>query len=93
MIRVPPRFHVPLHWHTANETHTIVSGTFVIECDGKREVLTIGSFSYVPGKMAHEAWTTAKEGALLFITVDGAWDINWVNGPPKPQDLLADMPR
>ena len=47
----------------------------------------------VPSKMVHEAWTTCKEGALLFITVDAAWDNNWVNGPPMPQALLADMPR
>jgi mannose-6-phosphate isomerase-like protein (cupin superfamily) len=89
MIRVPVNFHVPKHWHTANETHTVISGTFVIECEGKREVLGAGSFNYVPSKMTHEAWTTTKEGALLFITVDSAWDVNWVNGPPKPQDLMG----
>ena len=93
MIRVPPHFHVPPHWHSANETHTVVSGRFIIECEGKREVLAAGSFNYVPSKMVHEAWTTPKEGALLFITVDAAWDIAWVKGPPKPQALLADMPR
>ena len=52
-------------------------------------MLGVGSYNYVPGKMTHEAWTTAREGALLFITVDAAWDINWVNGPPKPQDLMV----
>src|SRR4051794_30560210 len=31
MIRVPKDFHVPKHWHTANETHTIVSGTFIMQ--------------------------------------------------------------
>ena len=29
MIRVPPGQHVPPHWHSANETHTIVSGALV----------------------------------------------------------------
>ena len=89
MIRVPKNFHVPQHWHTANETHTIVKGTFIIESEGKREALAVGSFNFVPGKMVHEAWTTANEGALLFITVDGAWDLNWVNGPPKASDLVG----
>lgn len=89
MIRIPANFHVPMHWHTANETHTVISGTFVMECEGKRTVLGVGSYNYVPSKMTHEAWTTTREGALLFITVDAAWDINWVNGPPKPQDLLG----
>ena len=93
MIRVPKNFHVPKHWHTANETHTVVSGTFVIECEGQRVELGPGSFNYVPSKMAHEAWTKAKEGALLFITVDKAWDINWVGGPPKPEELSPGLYR
>ena len=89
MIRVPPNSHVPLHWHSANEVHVVLEGTFIMECDGKREVLTKGSFNYIPKTMQHEAWTTPDEGALLFITVDGAWDINWVNGDPKPEDLIG----
>ena len=89
MIRVPKNFHVPQHWHTANETHTIVQGTFIIESEGKREALGVGSFNFVPGKMVHEAWTGPDEGALLFITVDSAWDLNWVNGPPKASDLIG----
>jgi mannose-6-phosphate isomerase-like protein (cupin superfamily) len=87
MIRVPKNTHVPRHWHTANETHTIMSGAFIIECEGKREELGANSFNYVPSKMPHEAWTRPDRGALLFITVDGAWDINWVGGPPKPEDF------
>lgn len=91
MIRVPRNAHVPKHWHTANETHTIVSGTFIIECEGKREALGPGSFNYVPSRMHHEAWTTPGEGALLFITVDGGWDVNWVNGAPRPADLTGGL--
>jgi hypothetical protein len=43
--------------------------------------------------MHHEAWTLPDEGALLFITVDGAWDIQWVNGTPKPADVLGGRSR
>ena len=89
MIRVPKNFHVPKHWHTANETHTVVKGTFIIEHEGKRAILGQGSWNFVPSKMAHEAWTKPNEGALLYITVDSAWDINWVDGPPKPSDFLG----
>lgn len=85
MIRAPKNFYVPRHWHTANETHTVLSGTFIVECDGKREELGPGSFNYMPGKMIHQAWTR-DAGALLFITVDSAWDLNWVDGPPKPPE-------
>jgi quercetin dioxygenase-like cupin family protein len=83
MIRVPKNFHVRRHWHSANETHTVISGTFILQHgDGPREELEPGSFNYIPRRMVHEAWTKPDEGALLFITVDGAWDVNWVDGPP-----------
>ena len=86
MIRVPPNFHVPRHWHSANETHTVVSGTFIMEHDGKKISLGPGSFNYVPKKMIHQGWTKADEGTVLFITVDSAWDVNWVDGPPTAQN-------
>jgi quercetin dioxygenase-like cupin family protein len=89
MIRFPKNFHVPKHWHTANETHTVVKGTFIIECEGKRETLTQGSWNYVPSKVAHEAWTKPNEGALLYISVDSGFDINWVGAPPRPSDFLG----
>ena len=89
LIRVPDNIHVPMHWHSANETHTIINGTFIMECEGKRDTLGPGSFNYMPAKMHHQAWTTSKEGTLLFITVDKAWNINWVGGPPKPEDFIA----
>jgi hypothetical protein len=50
--------------------------------DGSRDELGSGSFNYIPRRMVHQAWTKPDEGALLFITVDGKWDINWVDGPP-----------
>jgi len=31
--------HVPMHWHSANETHTMIQGTAVFEHEGKRESL------------------------------------------------------
>jgi mannose-6-phosphate isomerase-like protein (cupin superfamily) len=78
MIRVPRNFHVPPHWHTANETHTIVSGTFIMACEGQKAELGPGSFNYMPAKMVHEGWTRPDENMLVFITVDGAWDVNFV---------------
>jgi mannose-6-phosphate isomerase-like protein (cupin superfamily) len=82
MIRNPKNYHVPRHWHTANETHTVISGTFIMEHDGgKREELGPGSFNYMPSKMVHQGWTKPNEGNLLFIMVDGPWDLNLVDGP------------
>jgi mannose-6-phosphate isomerase-like protein (cupin superfamily) len=83
LVRVPKDFHVTPHWHSANETHTVLQGTFVMECMGKRETLEEGGFNYMPARMIHEAWTTEKKEALLFITVDGPWDVNFVADPPR----------
>ncbi len=85
MIRTPKAIHVRKHWHSANETHTIVTGIAKFACDGKQSELGPGSFNYMPAKMVHEAWLPA--GSLTFITVDGAWDVNWVEGPPTAADL------
>jgi quercetin dioxygenase-like cupin family protein len=84
MIHVPKSFHVSAHWHSANETHTIVKGTFIMESGGMRDTLRAGGFNYTPARMIHQAWTPPNEDALLFITVDGAWDVNFVNEPPGP---------
>lgn len=79
IIRAPKNFHVPRHWHSANETLTIISGTFTMKHDGSDEkvALNTGSYSYMPARMIHEAWA-GDEGATFFITVDGPGDLNWV---------------
>jgi quercetin dioxygenase-like cupin family protein len=85
LIRAPKAIHIRKHWHSANETHTIITGTVGFACDGQRVELGPGSFNFMPAKMVHEAWLPA--GSLTFITVDGAWDVNWVEGPPTSADL------
>jgi quercetin dioxygenase-like cupin family protein len=80
LIRTPKDTHVPKHWHSANETITIIHGTFIVahEGDSDRVPLEAGSFAYMPARMIHEAWTGPDGEAMYFVTVDGAWDINWV---------------
>jgi mannose-6-phosphate isomerase-like protein (cupin superfamily) len=85
LIRTPKAIHVRKHWHTANESHTMIIGTATLACDGKRAELSPGGFNYMPAKMVHEAWLPA--GSLTFITVDSAWDIHWVEGAPTAADL------
>ena len=90
LIRTPRKMHVPTHWHSANETHTVIRGISVFEHESKREQLGPGGFNYIPAKMPHQAWTSA--GAVVFITVDGAWDVNWVGKPPGKTDLGQSPP-
>jgi mannose-6-phosphate isomerase-like protein (cupin superfamily) len=85
LIRTSKAIHVRKHWHTANESHTMISGKAVLACEGKRAELSPGGFNYMPAKMVHEAWLPAN--SLTFITVDGPWDVNWVEGPPTAADL------
>ena len=86
LIRTPKAIHVRKHWHTANESHTMIIGTATLACDGKKFDLNPGGFNFMPAKMIHEAWLPTN--SLTFITVDGAWDINWVEGPPTAADLI-----
>ena len=88
LVRLPKNAHIPMHWHSANETQTVLEGNFIVLCAGKKSVMEVWDFNYVPKKMPFEAWTR-KDGALLYITVDGAWDMNWVNGPPTREDMLG----
>jgi quercetin dioxygenase-like cupin family protein len=85
LIRMPKQMHVPMHWHSANETHTVIKGTMVFEHEGQRHELGPGGFNYVPARMHHQAWSS--DDALVFITVDSRWDNNWVSGPPTRSDL------
>ena len=85
LIRVPKQMHVPMHWHSANETHTVIRGSWTFEHEGMRHQLGPGGFNYIPAKMPHQAW--ASNDALVFITVDSAWDVNWVSDPPTKADL------
>jgi mannose-6-phosphate isomerase-like protein (cupin superfamily) len=90
-IRTPKAMHIPMHWHSANETHTMILGSAVFEHEGKQEKLGPGGFNYIPAKMAHQAWTT--EGSVVFITVDSAWDVNWTGNPPGKGDLGLTAPK
>jgi mannose-6-phosphate isomerase-like protein (cupin superfamily) len=85
LIRTSKAIHVRKHWHTANESHTMISGKAILACAGRRAELSPGGFNYMPAKMVHEAWLPAN--SLTFITVDGPWDVNWVEGPPTAADL------
>jgi anti-sigma factor ChrR (cupin superfamily) len=83
LIRNPKNFHVPRHWHTGNETITMIRGTFILEHDGGNKVeLGVGSFGYMPAKMIHQGWTKPDEEAVFFVTTDVAFNVNWVDGPP-----------
>ena len=63
LIHMPKQMHVPMHWHSANETHTMIKGTMVFEHEGKRHELGPGGFNYLPARMHHQAWSSETTGA------------------------------
>ncbi len=83
LIRGAANCHVPRPWHTASEAITVISGTFILECNGRREALTPGSFAYVPSQTVHEVWTKPDEGSLSFVTMDGPMDAHWLDSPAQ----------
>jgi mannose-6-phosphate isomerase-like protein (cupin superfamily) len=85
LIRAPKAVHIRKHWHSANETHTMTMGSAAFECDGKKAEFGPGGFNNIPARMVHEAWVGA--GSVTFITVDGPWDVNWVEGAPTAADV------
>jgi quercetin dioxygenase-like cupin family protein len=58
LIRSPRALHVRKHWHSANETHTMIIGKATFGCEGHKVELGPGGFNYMPARMVHEAWTT-----------------------------------
>ena len=89
LIRMPPNFHVPAHFHGVNETHTVIEGTFIIQANAERIALKPGGFNYTPAQVIHEAWTPENEGALIFVTVDGAYDLFPAASEVRPSGVQA----
>src|SRR6185295_6130219 len=56
LIRMNAAMHVLMHFHSANETHTMIKGQAAFECGGMRGVLGVGGFNYLPAKHPHQAW-------------------------------------
>jgi quercetin dioxygenase-like cupin family protein len=68
-------FSAPLHHHTANHYVTVVSGTLLLNVDGKEQKLPAGSFFAFSNKAKHT--TSCAAGAACVLSVDsrGKWDV------------------
>ena len=53
MIRTPKGIHVRKHWHSANETHTVILGIQTFACEGKRT-------EQGPGSTCPRRWCTRR---------------------------------
>src|SRR5438046_8822271 len=91
LIRTSKAIHVRQHWHTANESHTMIIGMATLACDGKKFDLNPGGFNFMPAKMVHEAWLPT--GSLTFITRAGPSDTNRAEGTTTPADFTQEDSR
>jgi quercetin dioxygenase-like cupin family protein len=67
-LMVPPGYKIPPHWHTQDESLTVISGTFYFGTGDKVErskahTLTAGAFHYLSGKDHH--YLVAKSEAVI----------------------------
>jgi quercetin dioxygenase-like cupin family protein len=70
-VKLPPNAMVPPHMHPDIENITVISGSFGIgqgevADKSKGQVLSVGSFYYLPANTAHFAWA-GPDGAVVQI--------------------------
>lgn len=86
MMKFPKGITVPAHWHTSDETVTVVSGaaTFgtgeTIDASKGTEVGP-GSYAIIPGKSPH--WVITKEDFVITVTLDKPADFHLCGATEK----------
>jgi quercetin dioxygenase-like cupin family protein len=79
ILRASPNCMVPLHYHTAEEQLIVVSGDVETGMEGVTpRVLQAAGFAMMPSKEKHWFSCKSKDGCLMFVTFDRAYDIFWV---------------
>src|SRR5271169_3707560 len=94
LLKFKPGCSVPWHWHTANESLIMASGTGQAQMkDGKPLPMKAGNYLYLPAKGIHRF--TAQSAVLLYDMPDGAFDIHYVdaagNEIPADKALAAQI--
>jgi quercetin dioxygenase-like cupin family protein len=79
LLRAAPDCKVPLHYHTAEEQLFVVRGDLETGMEGVTpRVLQAGGFAMMPSKEKHWFTCQSKDGCLMFVAFDRAYDIFWV---------------
>ena len=87
-IKLPPNYQVGPHTHPYTGYETEISGSFYVgegdKLDKKGELHKTGSFSIMPAKHAHYAWTES-EGVVLQVQAIGPTGIDYINPADDPR--------
>ncbi len=87
-IMLPDKYRIPPHWHPGVEHVTVISGTFHLGMGEQFDAsmgraLTAGSFSFMPTKTPHYAWSTGE--TVVQLHGQGPWGITYVNAGDDPR--------
>jgi quercetin dioxygenase-like cupin family protein len=87
-LRVPPGYKIPPHWHSQDESLTIVAGTVYFGSGdkiqaSKAHTLTAGAFHFLPAKDHH--YLVAKSEAVVQVDGNGPFDIIYSSSDDDPQ--------
>jgi len=78
ILKAPVGCLVPWHSHTAQEQLIVVAGEVVAEMTGHPPTLLgPGGFAMMAGRMAHQFTCQGRDGCVMFVTFDRAYDIKW----------------
>ena len=95
LLRFTPGCAVPWHWHTADETLVMASGTGEAQMkDGKPMAMKSGDYLFLLGKGVHRF--TAKSVVYMYDMPSAAFDIHYVDAEGKeipPEKALASQPK
>jgi quercetin dioxygenase-like cupin family protein len=87
-LKVPAGYKIPPHWHTQDESLTVISGSFYFGTGDKAETsnaptITAGAFHYLSGK--HHHYLVAKTPSVIQINGNGPFDVTYINAADDPQ--------
>jgi uncharacterized RmlC-like cupin family protein len=86
-VKVPANYKIPPHWHSTDETVTVLSGAVMMGMGDKMDAktattLAVGAFAAMPAKTHHFFFT--KAAAVIQVSGVGPFDINYINPDDNP---------
>jgi quercetin dioxygenase-like cupin family protein len=76
--KYPPGYTFPMHWHSATEFTTVISGKLQYVIDGKSYDLEAGGYIVIPAKANHLAKCGAGVECIVVTRRGGPTDYHWV---------------
>ena len=88
-LMLPDAYRVAPHWHPKVERLTIISGTLNLGTGDRfdataTKALPAGTYSSMPPRMTHFAWTTGE--TVLQLSSIGPWQVIYVDPADDPRN-------